>query len=589
MRTGTSFSLGYLAVFLLPVVGGDLASQKLKTPGTYPVSTLTPQETETVSDARDGETDFDAVVVGAGFSGMYMLHRLREMGLSARVYDKADDVGGTWYWNRYPGARCDSESHIYCYSFSDELLEDWEWSERYPERDEILEYLNFAADRLDLRRDIEFGTEVERASFDEETGTWEISIKSEDGDTSTVSSRFFITAVGCLSEPFVPDFDGTESFEGESYHTARWPKDGVEFDGKTVGVIGTGSTGIQTIPEVAERAEHLTVFQRTPNYAVPARNRPLEPGELEEIKENYDEIWEDARHSWIGMPFDNDAHSAVGLSDDEVKEILEERWQMGGFRFFHAFEDLVFNEDTNEKVTEFLRQKIREQVDDPKTAEKLVPKNHPYASKRPPMDYGGYYETYNRDDVSLVDVDDAPIEEITPEGVRTTDAEYELDVLVFATGFDAMTGALLEMDIRGRDGLTLEEKWADGPRTYLGLAVHGFPNMFTITGPQSPSVLTNMPMSIEHHVDWIADCVGKMLDEDYRIVEPTEQAETDWVNQTNTLAEGMVLSEAKSWYRGANVPGKPRTFMPFPGGLETYRLICEQVVTDGYDGFEFAD
>lgn len=520
---------------------------------------------------------------------MYMLHRLRELGLSARVYEKADGVGGTWYWNRYPGARCDSESHIYCYSFSDELLENWEWSERYPEREEILEYLNFAADHLDLRRDIEFRTEVESASFDEETGTWDVRVEDEDGGgASSVTSRFFITAVGCLSEPFVPDFDGTERFEGELYHTARWPSEGVELEGKSVGVIGTGSTGIQTIPVVAERAGHLTVFQRTPNYAVPARNRPLEPDEMEEIKKNYDETWENARHSWIGMPFDYEGYSAANLSDEEVEEALERRWQQGGFRFLHSFEDIVQNEETNRKVTEFVREKIREQVEDPETAEKLVPKNHPYASKRPPMDYGGYYETFNRDDVSLVDVESAPIEEITPDGVRTTDDEYELDVLILATGFDAMTGALLEMDIRGRDGLTLKEKWADGPRTYLGLGVHGFPNMFTITGPQSPSVLTNMPMAIEQHVDWITDCVEHMLNNGYEVIEPTEEAEADWVTQTNTIAEGMVFSEAESWYRGANVPDKPRTFMPFPGGLETYRLICEQVATDDYDGFDFA-
>lgn len=551
---------------------------------------MTAQKIEPESDTIDDETDFDAVVVGAGFSGMYMLHSLRELGLSVRVYEKAEDVGGTWYWNRYPGARCDSESHIYCYSFSDELLENWEWSERYPERDEILEYLNFAADHFDLRRDIEFGTEVESASFDEGTGTWDINVEDAngEGDASSVTSRFFITAVGCLSEPFVPDFDGFGSFEGERYHTARWPDEPVEFDGKDVGVIGTGSTGIQLIPEVAKEAGHLTVFQRTPNYAVPARNRPLEPGEYEEIKQNYDEIWENARHSWIGMPFDYEGYSAAGLSDEEVQEALERRWQQGGFRFLHSFEDIVQNEDTNQKVTEFVREKIREQVEDPEVAEKLVPKDHPYASKRPPMDYGGYYETFNRDDVSLVDVDAAPITEITSDGVQTTDAHHDLDTLIFATGFDAMTGALLEMDIRGRDGLTLEEKWEDGPRTYLGLGVHGFPNMFTITGPQSPSVLTNMPMAIEQHVDWITDCLERMLDEDYRLVEPTEEAESQWVTQNNTVAEGMVFSEADSWYRGANVPDKPRTFMPFPGGLETYRLICEQVASDDYDGFEFA-
>ena len=533
---------------------------------------------------RSGDTDFDAVIVGAGFSGLYMLHRLRELGLSARIYEKADDVGGTWYWNRYPGARCDSESHIYCYSFSDELLDEWEWTERYPEQPEILEYLRFAADRLDLRRDIEFETTITSAAFDEATTTWEI--RTDDG--SQVSSQFFITAVGCLSKPFVPDFDGIETFEGEWYHTARWPHEGVDLDGKAVGVIGTGSTGIQLIPEVAERAAQLTVFQRTPNYAVPAQNRPLDPEEYEEIRERYDEIWEQARDSWLGMPFESDHSDATGLSEEEIEATLEARWQQGGFRFLHAFEvgHIVTDAETNEIVSSFIREKIRERVDDPSVAETLVPTDYPYAAKRPPMDYGGYYETFNRDDVSLVDVTEAPITELTPDGIRTADAEYDLDVVVFATGFDAMTGALLGMDIRGRDGQTLESKWDAGPRTYLGLSVHGFPNMFTITGPQSPSVLTNMPMSIEQHVEWISECIEYMDDQDHRLIEATAESEDEWVTQTNSLAEWMLFSEADSWYRGANVPGKPRIFTPFPGGLDTYRQICDGVADREYDGFE---
>jgi len=528
-----------------------------------------------------GETAFDAVVVGAGFSGMYMLHRLREMGLSVRVYEKAEDVGGTWYWNRYPGARCDSESHIYCYSFSEEVLEEWEWSERYPEQPEILEYLRFVADTLDLRRDIAFETEVESATFDEGAGRWRI-----ETDDETVTSKFFISAVGCLSEPFTPEFDGLDSYEGEWYHTARWPHEGVDLDGKDVAVIGTGSTGIQTIPEVAERAGHLTVFQRTPNYAVPARNRPLEEGEFAEIRANYDEIWEDAHYSWLGMPFDNEHFTASGLPEDEAREMLEKRWQQGGFRFLHTFDDIVLNEETNRIVSEFIREKLRARIDDPETADKLVPTDHPYGAKRPPMDYGGYYETFNRDDVSLVDVTETLIERFVPGGIQTTAGVHDLDVVIFATGFDAMTGALLAMDIEGRDGLTLDEKWAAGPRTYLGLGVHGFPNMFTITGPQSPSVLTNMPVSIEHHVEWIADCIAYMDERGYEFIEATEEAEGNWVAETNMIADEMVFSQADSWYRGANVPDKPQTFMPYPGGLETYRRQVERLTENDYEGFE---
>ena len=537
------------------------------------------------SPAGEQTVDVDAVVVGAGFSGLYMLHSLRELGLSARVFEMGEDVGGTWYWNRYPGARCDSESHIYCYSFSEELLEEWEWTERYPERPEIHEYLQFAADHLGLYDDIQFGTRVEAASYDEETGTWTV-----ETDGETVRTRFFITAVGCLSKPYIPEFDGRDRFEGEQHHTARWPEGGVEFADREVGVIGTGSTGIQLIPEVAERAGRLTVFQRTPNYAVPARNRELESGEYDRIRDNYDEIWDDARHSWLGMPFDNEHKRGEGLSEAEIREALERRWQQGGFRFLHTFEvgELLLDEQLNRVVSEFIREKIRERVDDPETAEALVPSEHPYGAKRPPMDYNGYYETFNRENVRLADVDSDPIERFTPDGIRTSDDHYDLDVVVFATGFDAMTGAILDIDIEGRDGYSLQEKWATGPETYLGLGVHGFPNMFTITGPQSPSVLSNMPVSIEQHVEWISDCLAHMESEGADRFEVTADAEANWVRRCNELAESMLFSEADSWYRGANVPGKARTFMPFPGGVKMYRQVCEGVASRGYDGFEFA-
>ena len=530
------------------------------------------------------DVDVDAVVIGAGFSGLYMLHKLREQGLDVRVYEKGEEVGGTWYWNTYPGARCDSESHIYCFSFDEGLHREWTWSERYPEQPEILDYLQWVADRLDLHRNIAFEREVTSATYDDETATWTVEL----ADGERVRTRYFVTAVGCLSEPFLPDFDGLDEFEGEWYHTARWPDEEIDFGDDHVGVIGTGSTGIQFISEVGGRADHLTVFQRTPNYAVPARNRPLAEDEYEEIRENYDDIWERARDSRLGMPFDHEHETDYGLSEAEIREVLEERWQQGGFRFLHSFEpgSILSNPELNDVVSAFIREKIRERVDDPETAEKLVPTDHPYGSKRPPMDYNDYYGTYNRDDVSLVDVDENPIERVTADGIRTTADHYDLDMLVFATGFDAMTGAILAMDIEGKDGRTLDEKWAAGPRTYLGLMTHGFPNLFTITGPQSPSVLTNMPLSIEQHVEWIADCIAYMDEHGYDRIDATEDAENQWVQNTNMLAENMLFSEADSWYRGANVPGKTQVFTPFPGGLDNYREICARVARDDYDGFE---
>jgi cation diffusion facilitator CzcD-associated flavoprotein CzcO len=529
-----------------------------------------------------GATDYDAVVVGAGFSGLYLLHRLRdEMGLSVGVIEKAEDVGGTWYWNRYPGARCDSESHIYCYSFHEGILDEWEWSQRYPEQPEVLEYLRFVADRLDLRRDIDFGTEVTSATFDGDGGAW--AVETDDGER--VTARFLVTAVGCLSEPYVPDFEGIDAFEGESYHTGRWPHEPVEFEGKHVGVVGTGATGIQVIPEVAGEAGHLTVFQRTPNYAVPARNRPLDGEDWAEIQRNYDDILAEAHDSSGGMPFASVRETAADLSMAEMEELLEPRWKEGGFRFRGAFEDLVTNPETNEMVSEYLRGKIREAVDDPDLAEKLVPTDHYYGTKRPPL-HTDYYETFNRDHVSLVDVREAPIERITPDGVLTAESHYELDTIIYATGFDAMTGTLLRMDVRGRDGLTLAEKWADGPKTYLGLAVHGFPNLFTITGPQSPSVLSNMPVSIEHHVEWVTDAIEHFLERGIRLVEPTAAAEDAWTEHNRLVAEATLYTTADSWYMNENVPDKPTVFTPYVGGVDTYHDTILEVAAKGYEGFE---
>ncbi len=525
--------------------------------------------------------EFDAIVVGAGFAGLYQLLRLRELGLSARVLEAGDGVGGTWYWNRYPGARCDSESYYYSYSFSDELQQEWEWTERYPEQPEIMRYLNYVADKFDLRPDIQLETRVTEARFDEDANRWEI--RTEGGER--FFTQFLITAVGCLSAANVPDIKGLESFEGDWHHTGAWPHEGVDFTDKRVGVVGTGSTGIQAIPAIAEQAAHLTVFQRTANYSVPARNAPMDPEFQEEVKENYGEIRRKQRESINGHPFDINEQSALDVPEEERQATYEAAWETGGLRFRAAFSDLVVNKEANDTASEFIRDKIRDTVEDPETAEKLTPYDHPFASKRPPIDTG-YFETFNRENVTLVDVKNSPIEEVTSKGIRTTDAEYELDSIVFATGFDALTGPLLNLNIRGKGGLSLKEKWSDGPRMYLGLQTAGFPNMFTITGPGSPSVLTNMPTNIEQHVEWISDCIQYMRERGLDHIEATVDAEEAWVEHVNEAADRTLLPLAKSsWYLGANVPGKPRVFMPYAGGLANYIQECDHAAAKDYEGF----
>jgi len=545
--------------------------------------------TQQADSATIEETDYDAVVVGAGFGGLYLLHRLRDqMGLSVKVIEKADDVGGTWYWNRYPGARCDSVSWLYCFSFDEEIRNEWEYSERFPEQEEIQAYQRFVADELELWEDIEFETEVTSAVFDEAAGTWQIGTD----DRTTYSTQFFVPAVGCLSTPYVPGFDGLDDFQGEWYHTAKWPRDGVDLDGSRVGVIGTGSTGIQTIPQVAKRAGHLTVFQRTPNYVVPANNEPLTESDWEEIRANYEERWEQARLSTVGFGRESEFESISDASDEEIERALEKRWNTEPQSLTSVFEDLLTNEESNERVREFISAKIREIVDDPETAEKLVPQgptDHPYAAKRPPLGYDGYYETYNREDVDLVDVRAAPVERFTETGVRTTESEYELDVVVFATGFDAVTGTFERLNVEGRNGTTLEEKWSAGPRTYLGLGTHEFPNMFTITGPQSPSVLANMTVAIEQHVEWVTDTIETMLENGHAYAEPTARAEDEWVAHVEELADKMLYTEAKSWYMGENIPGKPSTFMVYCGGLVEYNERLDEVVENDHEGFQLTD
>ncbi len=528
-------------------------------------------------------TDFDAVIIGAGFAGLGMLRQLREeLGMSIQVYETGSGVGGTWYWNRYPGARCDSESYVYCFSFSKELLQDWNWSGKYPEQPEILSYLNHVADRFDLRRNIQFDTRVTSAKFLEDTNRWLIETDQDD----CVTARFLITGIGCISTGNIPDIPGLDSFEGDWHHTGSWPHEKVDFVGKRVAVIGTGSSGIQAIPVIAKQAKRLSVFQRTPQYSIPARHETVDRRFIEEdVKPNYDEIWEKARWSRSGFPVEFSQRSALDVTEEERLEIYETHWAKGGFGFLHGtFADIRTDIRANDTVAEFVRSKIREIVDDPGTAEKLVPMDHPYGSKRALIDTN-YFETYNRWNVELVDIRRSPIREITPKGIRTGDEEFEFDIIVFATGYDAMTGSFLKMDIRGRNDLPLKEKWSEGPKTYLGLQVSGFPNMFMITGPGSPSVLCNMPVAIEQHIEWISEFIEFLDENGIETAEAGINYESAWVSHVNEVAEPTMFMLANSWYLGANIPGKPRVFMPYAGGLGTYREKCNEIADNGYEGF----
>ncbi|HEY1931054.1 MAG TPA: NAD(P)/FAD-dependent oxidoreductase [Acetobacteraceae bacterium] len=537
-------------------------------------------------DLRTGETgrttELDALVIGAGFGGLYQLFCLRDrLGLSVMALEAGGGVGGTWYWNRYPGARCDSESHVYWYTFSAELMREWEWSERYPGQAEILRYLNFVADRFDLKRDIRFDSRVTSAQYDEAANRWRV--RTGNGDTYV--AKFLVTAVGCLSTANVPNIPGLRDFKGDWYHTGQWPHDGVDFHGKRVGMIGTGSTGIQAAPVIAAQAEHLTVFQRTANYSVPARNVPLTPEFKRYVRQNAREIRALTHETYNGMAFKVEDRKAVETSPDEREELYEAAWERGGLQFRATFQDMLVSKAANDTAADFIKRKIRSIVKDPGTAAILSDIDHPYAAKRPPIDTD-YFETYNRPNVTLVDVKAAPIQRISETGICTADAEYPVDIIVFATGFDAMTGPLLRMDLRGRDGVALKDVWQAGPRNYLGLQIAGFPNLFTITGPGSPSVLCNMPVAIEQHADWIADCIGYIRAKGLERIEPRPEAVEKWVTEVNEVAGRTLLPMAKhSWYLGANIPGKPRVFMPYAGGMIRYREICADVVAGDYAGF----
>jgi cyclohexanone monooxygenase len=522
---------------------------------------------------------FDAVVVGAGFAGLYMLHRLRGLGFTVRVYEAGGGVGGTWYWNRYPGARCDVESMQYSFSFSEDLDQQWDWSEKYAPQPEILSYANHVADRFGLRPHIAFDTRVTSAGFDEAAKCWRI--ETDRGDQ--VSAKFCIMAVGCLSAANRPAFRGIEEFRGPIHHTGEWPHEGVDFTGLRVGVIGTGSSAIQSIPIIAQPAASLTVFQRTATYSVPAWNQKLTPEHRKTIKSDYPALRAKARARPTGFYFPFNMKPALEATAEERERQYEEAWERGGLPFLGAFGDLLFEKAANDTIAEFARRKIREIVKDPATAELLCPDNV-FGCKRLCVDTG-YFETYNLPHVKLVDVSKTPIERFTADGIEVDGVEYPLDIVVCATGFAAMTGSFDRIRITGRNGLTLSEKWQAGPRAYLGVASAGFPNLFMITGPGSPSVLASMIQAIEQHVDWMADCMAHLRDLGAATIEPMQHDEDDWVEHVNEVSKVSLRSTCSSWYVGANIPGRPRVFMPYIGGFPIYVQKCNEVMSNGFEGF----
>ncbi len=537
-----------------------------------------------MSDTQRADAQVDVVVVGAGFAGMYMVHRMRQAGRSVVCFEGGTDVGGTWYWNRYPGCRCDVESLEYSYDFDADLQQDWVWTEKYATQPEILRYAQHVADRFDLRRDIRFATRVTDAVFDEDAGRW--AVATDDG--AVTSAQFVVMATGCLSSANMPDIPGRDSFQGELAHTGRYPKDGIDFTGKRVGIVGTGSSGIQAIPVIARTAGHLTVFQRTAQFTIPARNGPLDPAEQAEVKANYAEIVAANKRMFgaFGSRYQRPLRVATETDPEEFRAEMEFLWERGGSLFLSSFRDLMRTPEANQLAADFVREKIRETVNDPETAARLTPDGL-IGCKRLVIDTD-YFETYNRPNVSLVDISakGTPITEVTPTGIRCGDTVHELDVLIFATGFDAMTGSLLRVDIRGRDGRRLADAWEAGPVTYLGLNVNGFPNLFTITGPGSPSVLANMIVGTEQHVEWIAQCLDYMASHGHDTIEAEPEAVDEWVAHVNAVADRTIFPSCNSWYVGANIPGKPRVFMPLLG-FPAYVDKCNEVASTDYPGFTF--
>ena len=543
-------------------------------------------QSEAPATANGGGGPYDAIIIGAGISGMYQLHRLRELGLSVRVFEAGEGVGGTWYWNRYPGARFDSESWTYGYSFSDEILREWEWSEHFAAQPETLRYCNFVADKLDLRRDIEFKCRIKAATYDEVASEWEI--ETEDGRRAR--ARFLITAIGPLSAPTMPTIPGVESFRGEAYHTGRWPHEPVSFVGKRVGVIGTGATAVQAITEIGKTVGHLTVFQRTPNWCAPLHNSKIDAATQARIKATYPEIFAVCRESFGCFIHQADPRNALEVSPEEREAFFEKLYREPGFGIWMGnFRDVLINQEANATITEFMRRKIRRRVKDPALAEKLIPTNHGFGTRRVPLE-SGYYEVYNQPNVRLVDLRETPIERITPAGIKTTGAEYEFDMIIYATGFDAVTGSFDRIDIRGVGGRRLREKWAEGPRTYLGLQIEGFPNLFTLVGPHNAATFCNIPRCIEQNVDWVTTLIRHMREKGYARVEATTEAERDWTQHVHDTGRRMLFTQVDSWMMGinSNVAGKQkRTFIVYAGGAPKYREKCDEVAAGGYVGFAF--
>ena len=527
-----------------------------------------------------GKDDCDVVVVGAGFAGLYQVHRLHRAGYRVRAFEKAPDVGGTWYWNRYPGARCDIDSITYSYSFDPELEREWHWPHRYAAQPDILRYIEHVADRFDLRRHFTFDTTVESAHYDEATRRWKLRTSSGE----ELSTQFLIMATGCLSKPLELKFKGFENFRGEHYYTSRWPHEGVDFTGKRVGIIGTGSSSIQSTPLIAPQAKHLYVFQRTPQFAIPAWNKPIPEDEMRQIQANYTEHRAQMRQSEVGVAYNMPEHGAKEADAESLQQQLEFAWRRGGYLMLVAYPDLLTDLESNRIVSDWVKDKIRARVKDPVVAEKLMPQ-YPMGAKRLCVDTD-YFETFNRDNVTLVDLRESALDGFTEKGLRTVDGtEYELDAVVFATGFDAMTGALLAVDIRGRDGLRLRDKWNEGTKNYLGLTISGFPNLFTITGPGSPSVLYNMVSSIEQNVDFVFDTIEYLRRQGYSSIEAKPREERAWTQYVNWVSQQTIYTQVKSWYTGGNVEGKSTGFMPYAGGGLTYFEFAKQVVDSGYRGF----